>query len=359
MTPYFKTPSLTIFNGDCLSILSQIPSNSIDCCVTSPPYFRQRDYGTATWDGGDPNCDHVANPKATKKFGNQEFNKNRPSRDATKTLGYYADIYPKCGAKKVDHQIGIEPSVQEYIDNLKSVFLQVQRVLKPSGTCWVNLGDTYHKKSLCLVPQRFAIAMQESNWIIRNEVIWSKRSPMPSSKKDGMTNSHETIWFMTKSEKYYYNYEAVKQPLAESTFGRVPVVFGGNKGKIFNSLLQKDDPSFRNGSEQMGRIYDYKESNADGKRNLWSVWELSPDPVPEAHFASYPREIPRRAILAGCPLNGVVLDPFLGSGRTAEVAKELNRRAIGIDLNSDYCAIAAKRCGQLTIFDVLKEVQNG
>jgi len=340
MIPIFQTPQIDLYNGDCLETLKQLPSESVDCCITSPPFYRLRDYSTATWEGGDRDCDHVANPKATKKFRIPEFNENRPSREETKTPGYYADTCPKCGAVKVDHQVGIEPTVGEYIDKLQTIFLEVQRVLKPTGTCWVNLGDSFagsgktsgtnslqnqvslkthahvqnrdksvRAKSLYLVPQRAAIAFQESGWIIRNEVCWSKAAPMPSSKKDAMTVAHETIWFMTKSPKYYYDYEAVKQPSSDP-------------------LLET--------------------------RNLWDVWHLSPDPCSEAHFATYPSEIPRRAILAGCPPDGVVLDPFAGSGTTLMVAKELGRKAIGIELNRDYCTkIIAKRCGQLTIFGVI------
>lgn len=337
MLPYFKTPQLTLYNSDCLEGLKQLPDDSIDCCITSPPYYALRDYETATWEGGDPDCDHVANPNATKKFGNPEFNKGRPSREATKTHGYYADICPLCGAEKVDYQVGIEPTVKDYIAKLQTIFEEVKRVLKPTGTCWVNLGDSFggsgkgatnkptnqkesyvsrpddahtkikdfsiRPKSLCLIPQRFAIACAESGWIIRNEVIWSKAAPMPTSKKDAMTVAHEQIWFMVKSPKYFYDYEATK--------------------------------AIPNG------------------RNLWDVWHLSPDPCPDAHFATFPREIPRRAILAGCPPDGVVLDPFAGSGTTLMAAKDLGRKAIGFELNPDYCAITAKRCNQLTIFGAL------
>jgi DNA modification methylase len=240
----------------------------------------------------------------------------------------------------VDYQVGIEPTVHDYIDKLQTIFREVYRVLKPTGTCWVNLGDSYagsgkgrlkngeaatcgpvqlghqgslrgslskmsdksiRPKSLCLIPERFAIAAQEIGFIIRNKVVWSKMAPMTFSGKDRMTNAHETIFFMSKNGRYFYDYEAVKEPT----------------------------------------------------HNLWDVWHLSPDPVPDAHFACYPREIPKRAILAGCPPDGVVLDPFTGSGTTLMVAKDLGRRAIGIELNPNYCAIAQKRCNQLTIFQEL------
>lgn len=367
MQPYFQTPQLTLYNNDCLTGLKALPDDSIDCCISSPPYYGLRDYGTATWHGGDPDCDHVANPKATKQFGNPEFNENRPSREATKTPGYYAaDTCPKCGAEKVDYQVGIEPTVADYIASLQEIFNEVKRVLKPTGTCWVNLGDSFggsgkgatakkqgqkevyvpspddahmkvkdfsiRPKSLCLVPQRFAIAALESGWIIRNEVIWSKAAPMPTSKKDAMTVAHEIIWFMVKKPRYFYDYEAVKEP---SCFPR--------------PRTQKNGEST---VEMKLRGVDTQCGTAE-TRNLWDVWHLSPDPCPDAHFATFPREIPRRAILAGCPPDGVVLDPFAGSGTTLMVAKDLGRKAIGFELNPNYCAIAAKRCNQLTIFGAL------
>ncbi len=391
MEPYFQTPSVTLYNEECLRGLKELPGESVDCCVTSPPYYGLRSYATAKWHGGDPDCDHVADPTATKKFGNPEFNENRPSREATKTPGYYADVCPKCGAIKEDLQIGNESSVAEYIGKLSMIFKEVQRVLKPTGTFWVNLGDSYSthragkcsdpmgksnlagvktqtvardckenqsyrnasipEKNLMLVPQRMAIALQDQGWIIRNEICWSKASPMPESVKDRCTRAHETIWFCTKNPKYWYDADAVKEPLANSTYGRGKVDFGGNKGR--NYQPKPDDPNFRNGSEQWGRTYDYTESNGDGKRNLWDVWHLSPDPVPDAHFACFPRAIPRKAILASCPPGGVVLDPFSGSGTTLMVAKDLGRKAIGFELSEEYCKIIAKRCSQLTIFDAL------
>lgn len=378
LIPYLQTPQITLYNFDCLEGLKQLPDNSIDCCATSPPYFGLRDYGTATWIGGNPDCDHVANPKATKTFGNPEFNENRPSREATLTPGYYADICPKCGAEKVDYQVGIEPTVNDYIAKLTDIFNEVYRVLKPTGTCWVNLGDSYggsgkgrngngkggfcgelqssnkgsregvslpikdvsvKPKSLCLVPQRFAIAAQESGWIIRNEVIWSKAAPMPTSKKDGMTVAHETIWFMTKNRKYFYDYEAVKQPSSGIITPSKTTEITRKKEAANRIILGGVESSTLHCSSEF--------------RNLWDVWHLSPDPVPDAHFATYPREIPTRAILAGCPPDGVVLDPFTGSGTTLMVAKDLGRKAIGFELNPSYCAIAAKRCQQLTIFGVI------
>ena len=132
-----------IYNNSCMEGLKELPDRSIHCCVTSPPYWGLRDYGTATWIGGDEECDHVANPNATKKMGNPEFNENRPSRDDTKTKGYYKNSCPKCGAKRIDSQLGLEETPQEYVDNMVKLFRQVRRVLKDDGTLWLNLGDSH------------------------------------------------------------------------------------------------------------------------------------------------------------------------------------------------------------------------
>ena len=385
LSPYFQTPSLTLYNSECLEGLKQLPDESIDCCVTSPPYYGLRSYATAKWHGGNPDCDHVAKPNATKKFGNPEFNENRPSREATKIAGYYADVCPKCGAIKEDLQIGMESSVSDYIDRLSTIFAEVMRVLKPTGNLWVNLGDSYagsgrgtmadgtktggakqqtntgtmiseirkdmsglKPKSLMLVPQRMAIALQDQGWIIRNEIIWSKKAPMPESVKDRCTRAHETIWFCTKSPKYWYDADAVREP--HKTFSLNSEMKGG-KGHL----------GVRGGTPEKGKNAGSNNCH-NGRwdqafhplgRNLWDVWHLSPDPVPDAHFATFPREIPRKAILAGCPPGGVVLDPFCGSGTTLMVAKELGRRGVGFELSEEYCQIIAKRCSQLTIFDAI------
>lgn len=382
MEPYFQTPSVTLYNEECLRGLKQLPDESVDCCVTSPPYYGLRSYATAKWHGGDPDCDHVADPTATKKFGNPEFNENRPSREATKTPGYCADIYPKCGAIKEDLQIGMESSVAEYIGSLSMIFAEVMRVLKPTGSLWVNLGDSYSgsskqseprigvvigsggkpecrnrngtgsqigvkPKSLMLVPQRMAIALQDQGWIIRNEIIWSKKAPLPSSAKDRMTPAHEIIWFCVKNPKYWYDADAVKVPAACADPKSTNYRKNGKSDRRSNDqVCVGGKPGF---GDEMWHQPEY--------RNLWDVWHLSPDPCPDAHFATFPREIPRKAILASCPPGGVVLDPFSGSGTTLMVAKDLGRKAIGFELSEEYCKIIAKRCSQLTIFDALGVTQ--
>ena len=326
----FETPQITLYQGNCADIMRSLPSDSVDCVVTSPPYFGLRSYLS---------IDHP----------------NKAS------------------------EIGCEPTMQEYIANLVSVFAEVRRILKPTGTAWLNLGDSYSthrsgetsgwikshpgrphrasqesrcdselpEKNLMLIPHRVAIALQDDGWWIRSDNVWAKRNPLPEPVKDRTARSHEYVFQLTKSKKYYFDVDAIKEPVAPSTLGRGKVDFGGAKGRNYKPT--KDDPNFRNGSEQWGRTFDYTESCKNG-RNKRSVWEITTKPYPEAHFATMPPEIPRICISAGCPPEGIVLDPFAGSGTTLEIAKELGRRAIGIELNPDYCDLIAQRCQQMTLW---------
>ena len=280
MKPCFETPQISLYQGDCLAVMRSLPAESINCVVTSPPYFGLRDYG-----------------------------------------------HPD--------QIGLEATVAEYISKLVEVFEEVRRVLRSDGVCWLNLGDSYQNKSLCLVPQKVAIALHDAGWFVRSEIIWHKQAPMPESVRDRPTKAHEPIWMLTKSDRYWFDIEAVKE---KSTSQIMPGAYS-HRGK---EAYQK-----ASGVNANSQLFSRKN---DGFRNMRDVWTLPPSPNPEAHFATFVPEIPRRCILASCPQNGTVLDPFIGSGTTAFVAKELGRKAIGIDLNPDYLALAADRCSQLTIF---------
>lgn len=279
-----------IYQGNNLDVLKTFPDESIDCVVTSPPYWALRDYGTATWVGGDLNCDHVANQNATKKFGNDEFNKNRPSREETKTSGYYADICPKCGAIKKDFQLGLEQTFQEYVNKLCDIFDEIKRVLKDTGTCWVNIGDTYDNtklKSLSNIPARFAIEMTNRGWILRNEIIWSKPNAMPSSAKDRFTVDFEKVFFFTKNKKYYFEtqYEPYTSPMNR---------WGGDK------LKANGDSAWDEGTGQST----YRERNLrpnDKGRIKRCVWTINTKPLKEAHFATFPELLVEPMIKAGCP----------------------------------------------------------
>jgi DNA modification methylase len=185
---------MALFNnilvGDCLSTLKELPDRSVHCVITSPPYWGQRDYGTARWEGGSVECDHKA-PHSNKSFGNPAFNKNRPSREATQTAGY-RDVCGKCGARRIDSQIGLELTFDEYVDKLVLVFRECRRVLKDTGTLWLNLGDKMLNKQLLGLPWSVAFALQEDGWVLRQDIIWHKPNVTPESVKDRLHNGPRT-----------------------------------------------------------------------------------------------------------------------------------------------------------------------
>ena len=349
--------------GNSLEVLKTMDDKSVDCVITSPPYWGLRDYGTAEWEGGDPNCDHVANPNATKKMGNEEFNKNRPSRESTKTKGYYEKECPKCGAIRKDSQLGLEETPEEFAHNLVKVFREIRRILKDDGTVWLNLGDSYSSggrttttnqslrgdkdygvsrpkpsknikpKDLIGIPWRVAFALQEDGWYLRQDIIWHKPNPMPESVKDRCTKAHEYIFLLSKNVKYYFDNEAIKED-------SVTVNSKGEKG-IPNSIKTigksvEDDPMFR-------VRHGFKGMKPQEKRNKRSVWTVTTKPFKGAHFATFPPDLIEPCVLAGCPEGGVVLDPFGGSATTGIVANKHNRNAVMCELNPDYIEIAKQR----------------
>jgi len=291
-----------IILGDCLTEIKQIPDNCVDCCISSPPYWGLRDYG-------------------------------------------------------VDGQIGHEEDYIEFIAKLIEIYSEIQRVLKPTGTCFVNLGDCYSggnmvggnsdrgtferrhdfkrkseikHKSLMMIPERFAIGMIDAGWVLRNTIIWHKPNQMPSSATDRFTVDFEKIFFFVKQSTGYYfqqQLEPFTKPLDR---------WGGD------DLEAKGKSTWDKGTGQTTYRNRNMRPNLDGK-NMRTVWSINTDPFPEAHFATYPERLVKRMIEAGCPENGLVLDPFMGSGTTAVVAKKLNRNYTGFELNPDYKLIAENR----------------
>lgn len=305
----------TIIYGDCLDVLPQIQSDSFDCCVTSPPYWGLRDYG-------------------------------------------------------VEGQIGLESTMAEYLETMARVFREVRRVLKPEGTLWLNIGDTYaanrsgttppaetlaggtggygdddskrgrkngfnpsrhplghglKHKDLCMIPNRLAILLQDDGWYVRSEVIWAKPNPMPESVRDRPTSAHEKVWLLTKSERYFYDAEAISEPTEYPIGSRNDVKRGGFSGK----------GSDRFGQESFRAIRD--------TRNARNVWSIASQPYSGAHFATMPPALAERCIKAGCPEGGYVLDPFGGAGTTGLVADRLCRNATLIELNHKYIELADDR----------------
>lgn len=274
-----------ILIGDVREQLKTIADNSVNCVITSPPYWGLRDYGN-------------------------------------------------------EKQIGLEQTSQEYVNSMVGIFTEVKRVLCDDGTLWLNLGDSYANnvknsdnnlktKDLVGIPWRVAFALQADGWYLRQDIIWAKPNPMPESVKDRCTKSHEYIFMFSKSEKYYYDNEAIKEPVVSSTEGHQ---FGGKKYNDPNNPVY-DSP---------GSIY-----KSNGKRNKRDVWTIPTQPFIGAHFAVMPEAVVEPCVLAGCPENGTVLDPFFGSGTTGFIASKHNRKYIGIELNPEYAKIAEQRIGQV------------
>jgi DNA modification methylase len=325
----------------------------VQSCITSPPYYGLRDYGTATYEGGDANCDHTISGWSD----NLKPDCDRPERDGSKRKSCI-----KCGAKRVDQQIGLEETPQEFIDNLVEVFACVWDVLKDDGTLWVNLGDSYYnyrpgkgqalskqtvsntnqdlpqtcarrgnklegykEKDLMGMPWRLAFALQDFGWHLRQDIIWHKPNPMPESVLDRCTKSHEYMFLLSKKPQYFFNNEAIKEPVE-------------NMGK---------PRKFRNGDAAVtlrndeGNTYIPKES-----RNKRDVWTVPIKPYSGAHFAVFPEELIEPCILAGSNVGDVILDPFFGSGTTGQVAQNLGRKWIGCELNPDYEDLQNERVKQ-------------
>lgn len=341
-----------IIQGDCIDVLKTLPDGIVNTCITSPPYFGLRDYGTATWEGGDINCDHI------EKF--QKHGGERSNRDQTSQIFQAQKVCKKCGAVRVDKQIGLEETPDSYVQKLVEVFREVHRVLRDDGTLWLNLGDSYnntkngntelnkHKcavtdsftkkiwkelkpKDLIGIPWRVAFALQADGWYLRQDIIWNKPNPMPESVKDRCTKAHEYIFLLSKSAQYYYDYEAIKEESVdiEKPTKRYEHGFGGKKN---THLLES------------GQVHTRPIGNRefDGKRNKRSVWTVTTKPFSEAHFATFPEELINPCVLAGSPEGGIVYDPFMGAGTTAYVAKKLGRHFLGSELNPEYIEIANK-----------------
>lgn len=329
-----------VINGDCLEVLKTLPDESIDCCVTSPPYYGLRDYGTGAWIGGDPNCPHY---RTTKRSDNTSTG-HKAMMDTGHPVGdaIYKTVCPLCGAIREDRQIGLEETPEKYIEKLTEVFREVKRVLKNDGTLWLNIGDSYwgsgsrgwdftdrftdasklqkgskgttdlhnlpklvgningyKNKDLIGIPWMLAFALRADGWYLRQDIIWHKPNPMPESVRDRCTKSHEYIFLMSKSPHYYFDSDAMQEKATSD--------------------------------------------NGDGKRNKRDVWSVVVKPVKEAHFATFPEELIAPCILAGSPVDGIVLDPFFGSGTTGRVAVKYSRHFIGIELNPEYIEISDKR----------------
>ena len=341
--------SIKVINGNCLEMLDQLPEQSVNTCVTSPPYWGLRDYGTAEWIGGDENCDH--------QVGRFEHKVSDKQKSNTASAGHQArDVCPKCRAIRKDSQLGLEDTPEEYVKNMVEVFREVRKVLRDDGTVWLNLGDSYNTtqagnktwgdgvgankhyekgsipkkrnkatglkpKDLIGIPWRVAFALQADGWYLRQDIIWHKPNPMPESVTDRCTKAHEYIFLLSKNAKYYFDNEAIKEDSVTIIKKRTRKTGTGVDSNIGNK-----------GS-----------AGNNGKRNKRSVWTVNTKPFKGAHFATFPPDLIEPCVLAGCPENGTVLDPFGGAGTTGLVAQQHNRNAVLIELNPEYAEMARKR----------------
>jgi DNA modification methylase len=408
MGEIFLDGRVTMLVGDVRERLRGLPADHFDCVVTSPPYWGLRDYGTATWEGGDDFCDHRS---PTMKDGRNEARATIPGSMATNSaqlLLAHRSACGRCGAVKVDRQIGLEPTLGEHLAVMVDVFEEVRRVLKPTGTLWLNYGDCYatqpngrsaadikllgtddrtyrdkpfstigpiqaranagegqyhdrrgaylKSKDLCMIPNRLAIALQEAGWWVRSEIIWHKPNPMPESITDRPTTSHEKIWLLTKSERYFYDAEAIREAVSVNTHARISQDLANQIGSHrANGGGKTNGPMkavVRGSTRKMAKAGSGIKNNESFEaacsmlvesRNSRNVWTIPTAAFSEAHFATFPPELAERCIKAGSPAGGSILDPFGGSGTTAMVAASLGRTATLIELNPEYATLARAR----------------
>jgi DNA modification methylase len=368
-----------IIHGDCAEVLKKLESSSVNCVITSPPYFGLRDYGTAKWVGGDEDCDHTTSRsrgddvKATDKQAT-----SKGSRPNTQTK------CKSCGAVRVDKQIGLEETPEAYVASMVELFREIRRVLKSDGSVWLNIGDSYYnhrpgkgqslskqtisrtkqdlpdvcarrgnkleglkEKDLIGIPWRLAFALQADGWYLRQDIIWHKPNPMPESVKDRCTKAHEYIFLLTKGSKYYFDQESIKElSLSTTPKDLVPAEWGVGEDPGTARKSRKDFKKTQGGG---GTGFEGHSGNmrADGTTYITrikrSVWSVSAKPFKDAHFATFPEELIYPMVLAGCPEGGVILDPFMGAGTTALVAKNNGRHYLGIELNPEYIKMAQAR----------------
>ena len=309
----------TIICADALDGLKVLEDESVDMCVTSPPYYGLRDYGT-------------------------------------------------------ERQIGMEESPQEYVKNLTEIFMEVHRVLKPTGTLWLNIGDSYagsgkgpmslavagngknktlyeknkrvqevpktwagiKPKDMIGIPWMLAFSLRENGWYLRSDIIWKKRNCLPESVKDRPTKCYEHIFLLSKEKKYYYDYKAIQEPLMDVSKARYKRGRSANSKYVGQQGITQVRENFSDFDQEFRRKRD--------------VWEVSTNTYKmDEHFAMYPEKLIEPCILAGSPKGGIVLDPLFGSGTTGAVSKRLGRQYIGIDINPKYCGLAEQRISKIKV----------
>jgi DNA modification methylase len=355
---YFDHAGVELHWGDARDVLATLPDKSVHCAVTSPPYYGLRDYRTAKWDGGDPACDHK--PDMTSRGGARPRGKlssdTKHIDEATKA-SLHVDVCAKCGAVRVDKQIGLERTPEEYVATLVAILMDVHRVLRDDGTLWLNLGDSYAgsgessagghgsnaaigigtqgsqrrngavanlaSKNLLGVPWRVAFALQESGWILRSDIIWNKPNVIPESVTDRPTKSHEHLFLLAKRERYYYDHFAISEPAVGGSrkFG-----VGTKGGASFSNSPRMQEPG--------------------GMRNKRDVWTINTVPYHEAHYAVFPPALVEPCILAGtsakgcCPQCGAPWRRLLEHAEGDNETKERPKRTAGMDSRTSTLSLS-------------------
>jgi len=276
-----------IHTGDCFDVLADLPAESVHMCMTSPPYWNLRDYG-------------------------------------------HAD------------QLGLEPESGQYVQNIADVFDEVKRVLRPDGSLWLNLGDTYNDKDLQQIPARVALELQRRGWILRNRVTWAKPNPMPQSVKDRLNDTTEAIFHFVKNKDYWYDLDAIRE---EHKHYHDFKDANEEPGRQLKKTKSQQSDEYYDGSPSRSRKEVADRFHNPAGKNPGDVFEVTTKPFPEAHFAVYPPELCEKPIKATCAKDGVVLDPFAGAGTTLLKAKELGRQFVGVELNPKYGDIGRARVG--------------
>jgi DNA modification methylase len=386
-----------IHHGDARGRLAEMPASAVHMVMTSPPYYGLRDYGEdveSIW-GGDDDCDHDWVVEKMAAQGGENTADNPPdvggnaSTQETRIRGgggVESGRCRWCGAW--EGQLGLEPSLGQFVRNLVEVGNAVRGVLRDDGSWWLNLGDSYssggrtsydankkdtrddfRQKQKMLVPHRVAIALQDAGWIVRNDVVWQKVNPMPESATDRLSTTFEYVFHLTPQSDYYYDLDAIREPHADASVER--------RGREDTKRYGPDDTG---GAEHTG--FAGNDLNRAGK-NPGDIFEVATRAFPDAHFAVYPKELVEKPLKATCPEKvcadcgtpyeregvtqptdvslgdwnqhcdcdtadtkpGIALDPFAGAGTTCKVAKDYGRRFIGVELNREYVALAQKHVG--------------
>ncbi len=289
---------LTVLTGDAIEQLRTLPDESVQCCVTSPPYWGLRDYGTAAWEGGDEECDHLKPFDAVSHITSTLNRAKDPLKDQGNT-GHkhegYRETCGKCGAKRIDSQLGLEKTPEEYVAKMVEVFREVRRVLRHDGTLWLNIADTMlPDKNEADIPHKLKISLGQDGWIKRSTIIWHKPNPMPESVTDRPTKSHEYLFLLTKCASYFYDAEAIKENVGVES--RMAASF--RDGGVYTN-----NRSFDNAGGKEKATHGDGEASLNG-RNKRSVWTIATQPYPEAHFATYPPDLIKPCIMAGTSAKG-------------------------------------------------------